>query len=173
MSNLIKLSTVINADRSKNDNDQREGVWISAIMFRFDRPILPSGSESWTVGRTQLSRQQISAEEHVMRNTAGHSPYNDTSDEEIVIKLQMGHDFRAKLELSQSTLEHFCTPCSQYEFNFIITVQTINLSCIHVKNEHLSENSTGFEFLIRLLISCIQLPHVNDILEAITENLVQ
>lgn len=69
--------------------------------------------------------------------------------------------------------EHLCTPCNKYRFNCITTVKTINLSCVHVKNESLSENSTGFEFLIRLLTSCFQLLHINGLLESITDHFIQ
>ena len=115
--------------------------------------------------------QQISAEIHVMRNTAKDCLEVKTSDEKTVTKLPNKHDFRCMLEHCQPTLEHFCTLCSQYEYNCIITLQTINFSCIHVKNECLSQNSTCFEFMVRLQISCFQLLHVNDLLEVVTENL--
>jgi hypothetical protein len=44
------------------------------------------------------------------------------SDEETVTKLQTTHDFRDMLQHCQPTLEHFCTPCSQYGFKRIITL---------------------------------------------------
>jgi hypothetical protein len=66
-----------------------------------------------------------------------------TSGEETVTKLQTKHDFRDMPEHCHPTLEHFCTPCSQYEFN----------SFINAKNERLSQNSTGFEFLRRLQVT--------------------
>jgi len=78
-----------------------------------------------------------------------------------VTKLHTKRDFRDMLEHCHPTLEHFCTPSSQYEFN----------DRINVKNECLSQNSTGFEFLRRLQILCFQLLHVNDLMEVVTENL--
>jgi hypothetical protein len=84
-----------------------------------------------------------------------------TSDEGTVTKLQTKRDFRDILQHCHPTLEHFCTPCSQYKFN----------GCIKVKNECLSQNATGFEFLRRLQILCFQLLHVNDLMEFVTENL--
>jgi len=86
-----------------------------------------------------------------------------TSDEETVTKLQTKRDFREMLQHCHPTLERFCTPHSKYKFN----------SRINVKNECLSQNSTGFEFLRRLQIPCCQLLHVNDLMEVVTENLFQ
>lgn len=80
-----------------------------------------------------------------------------TSDEETVTKLQTKRDFRDMLEHCHPTLEHLCTPCSQYEFN----------SCIYVRNGCLSQNSTSFEFLRRQQIPCFQLLHVNDLMEVV------